>query len=398
MGKGFFPLDEELGLLPGSLTPLGHEQLVRIAGWMPFERAAQMFRDFTGIGVSSAMSRRYTEQAGAAYVELQNQAMVQLEREKPRAPAGPKKVQVSVDGAMVPLVKGEWAEVKTLVIGEVQPAVKEKEEWVVHTRELSYFSRLASAAEFERLALVEMYRRGVENAREVGAVQDGADWEQGFIDYHCPKAVRILDFAHAGEHLNPVGQYLYGENTPQAQQWLRERLHQLKWDGPEGILGELKELTQQHPEASELSGNLAYLEKRQAQLQYPLFQAQGWPIGSGIVESGNKLVVEARLKGSGMHWARPHVNPMLALRNILCSDRWKQEWPTIAARFRPSHLRAPNPSEPISVPLERPAPPMPSQFQAPQTSHPNAAKPTENPWRRFKVGRSLYHPEYYPKK
>ena len=172
-GKGFFPLDKELGLIPGDLTPLGHEQLVRIAGWMPFERAAEMFTDFTGIQVSSAMSRRYTEKAGAAYVEMQDEAVARLEREKPRAPAGPKKVQVSVDGAMVPLVKGEWAEVKTLAVGSVQPAVKEHQEWVVHTSELSYFSRLAPAEEFDRLALVEMHRRGVENAHEIGAVQDG---------------------------------------------------------------------------------------------------------------------------------------------------------------------------------------------------------------------------------
>ena len=30
-----------------------------------------------------------------------------------------------------------------------------------------------------------------------------------------------------------------------------------------------------------------------------LFQKQGWPIGCGMVESANKLVVEARLKGRG---------------------------------------------------------------------------------------------------
>jgi hypothetical protein len=53
-------------------------------------------------------------------------------------------------------------------------------------------------------------------------------------------------------------------------------------------------------------------------MQYPTFQTQGWPIGSGSVESVNKLVVEARLKGAGMHWSRPQVNPMLALRNIVC--------------------------------------------------------------------------------
>ena len=63
-----------------------------------------------------------------------------------------------------------------------------------------------------------------------------------------------------------------------------------------------------------------------AHMQYPTFLAAGWPIGDGAVESGNKLVVEARLKGSGMHWAWPHVDPMLALRNIVCNDRWDEDW------------------------------------------------------------------------
>lgn len=375
---------------------MGHEQLVRVSGWMPFERAAELFEDFTGIAVSSAMSRRYTEKAGEVYVEMQNQEAERLEREKPEAPGGAEKLQVSVDGAMVPLVAGEWAEVKTLVIGEVQPAVKEKEEWVVHTRNLSYFSRLVTAEGFERLALVEMHRRGVENAREVGAVQDGADWEQGFLDYHCPRAVRILDFAHAGEHISQVGEYVYGKNTPEARQWLEERLRGLKQEGPEAILGELRELTKQQPEAVEISGNLTYLEKRQAQLQYPLFRAQGWPIGSGIVESGNKLVVEARLKGSGMHWARAHVNPMLALRNILCSDRWKDEWPKIASRL------VHNPRnkliiKTISIPLDRPAPPLPRQFQEPIQIYPRPKPAKDHPWRKFTYGRALYRPYDPPK-
>ncbi len=42
-------------------------------------------------------------------------------------------------------------------------------------------------------------------------------------------------------------------------------------------------------------------------IQYARFQALGYPIGSGAVESANKLVVEARLKGSGLHWAREHI-------------------------------------------------------------------------------------------
>jgi hypothetical protein len=45
---------------------------------------------------------------------------------------------------------------------------------------------------------------------------------------------------------------------------------------------------------------LAYLHKREAHMHYPSYQEAGWPIGSGSVESANKLVVEARLKGAGM--------------------------------------------------------------------------------------------------
>ena len=80
--------------------------------------------------------------------------------------------------------------------------------------------------------------------------------------------------------------------------------------------------------------SLGYLEKRRDQIRYVEFQAQGYPIGSGAVESANKLVVEARLKGLGMHWARAHVDPMLALRTVVCSDRWEEVWPQISQRLR----------------------------------------------------------------
>jgi hypothetical protein len=117
--KGFFPLDEELELLPGVLSSHGHESLVRLACWMPFEKAAEMFEDLLGIQMSKSLSARYTEGAGAAYVSLQTAEVERLEREMPSAPAGADKLQVSADGAMVPLVHGQWVEVRTVVIGEV---------------------------------------------------------------------------------------------------------------------------------------------------------------------------------------------------------------------------------------------------------------------------------------
>jgi len=405
-GKGFFPLDEELELLPGMLTPHGHECLVRLSSWMPFSKAAEMLEDFMGMRVSKGISRRYTEAAGAAYEQMQNEEVERLEKAMPIAETGANKLQVSADGAMVPLLHGVWSEVRTLVIGEVQPAVEEKGEKVVRTRNLSYFSRKVSAQEFQRLALAEMHRRGVENAQEVAAIMDGADWEQGFIDYHCPQATRILDFPHAAEHVNGIGEYLHGEHAPENQTWLKERLHRLKHEGPDELLLEFQELQQQHPESQAISGNLAYLEKRKKQMQYPLFQAHGWPIGSGIVESGNKLVVEARMKGSGMHWAEAHVNPMLALRNIICSDRWKEEWPKIETRLRQqtrqrrSSLHQARSAIPKATPF-RSSPDMDAKFmqvlaaKIEQQNLPKKAK--SSPWRNFKHGKALYQRSDPPK-
>lgn len=397
--RGFFPLDEELELLPGALTPHGHECLVRLASWMPFQKAVEMLEDFMGIRVSRSVSQRYAEEAGAAYEQIQNEEAEWLEKEAPRASTHADKIQISVDGAMVPLLHGVWAEVKTLVIGEVQPAVEEKGEKVVHTRNLSYFSRKATAQEFQRLALVETHRRGVENAKEVATIMDGADWEQGFADYHCPRAVRILDFAHAAEHVNNIGESLLGEHTPESQAWLKERLHRLKQEGPEKLLVEFQSLQRQYPQTQAISGNLAYLEKRKDQILYPHFQARGWPIGSGIVESANKLVVEARLKGSGMHWAVAHVNPMLALRNIICSDRWKEEWSKIETRLRQqarqrriqvrqSRTSASSPlilvdrTHNLDVALIAALSPQIEQSDS-------LKKPKMNPWRNFKCGKAL---------
>ena len=373
---------------------------------MPFEKAAELLEDLLGIQVSKGVSRRYTEAAGAAYEQMQTEEVERLEKEAPQPGPGAEKLQVSADGAMVPLVHGNWEEVRTVVIGEIVSELDRQGERVAHAQNLSYFSRKVKAETFQRLALVEIHRRSVENAKEVAAVMDGADWEQGFVDYHRPTAIRILDFPHAAEHVNHIGEALYGEHTAESRAWLSERLHRLKHEGPDELLQEFQQLQQAHPEMEAIASNLAYLEKRRAQIQYPQFQAEGWPIGSGIVESGNKLVVEARMKGSGMHWAEEHVNPMLAIRNVICSDRWKEEWPKIEARLcqqareRRTRLHR---SRKIA-PEEEPAPPKPLvddlilQHMAERLAQADEPKkPKDNPWRKFKHGKALYHPATPPK-
>jgi hypothetical protein len=327
VGLGFFPLDEELGLLPGSLSPLFKNHLTRLATWMPFERAAQMLGVLTGVQVSEATTRRQTYGAGAAYEAVQaGQALAPEDSGDPPAD----KLVLSVDGAMVPLVHGQWAEVKTLVIGEVAAGQEAGE---VHCQHLSYFSRMSEASVFAGQASVETARRGVMEAKQVCAVMDGAEWIDGLVDLHRPDALRILDFPHAAQAVSAIGQEA---DVPEMASWLATQLHELKHEGPAAVLAELGRLCALFPLNEQMRQQEAYLLKREERLHYPQYQQDGWPIGSGIVESGHKVVMQARLKGAGMHWAPGHVNPMLALRTAACNDRWDQAQQQLRA-WRQAH-------------------------------------------------------------
>jgi hypothetical protein len=338
VGRGFSPLDEELELLPGSLTPTLVEGLTRLGAWMPFEQAAKLLGDFWRVPVSESTARRQTEALGAAYAAVQTAEVERLEREQPAAPAGPAVQQLSVDGAFVPLVGGQWGEVKLLTLGTVGAAVWEEDEWRVHAHDLSYFGRMTDHQTFERLALGEVHRRGTERAGRVVAVMDGAEWQQGFVDLHRADATRILDFPHAAEYVAKIGQAVLGANSAE---WLPRQLHDLKHGQEAAVLRELGHLRDRAVQAGsdgevlmELETRLAYLEKRRDQVRYGEFRAAGLPIGSGAVESGNKLVTEARLKGAGMHWAPAHVNPLVALRTAVCADRWAECWAASSAGLR----------------------------------------------------------------
>ena len=416
----FFPLDEELELLPGSLTPGLEEILVRLGSWMPFAQAQRFLVDWLKLNsLSEATVRRHTEAAGAAYAAIQGEDARALEQggELPWGLpcSGPARLVVEVDGAMVPLVGGAWGEVKTVVIGAVDEAGEPGT-----LKEMSYFSRLTDAADFARQALAETSRRGVGEGGDVALVSDGAEWIQGFGDFHCPGSERILDFPHAAGYVAEIGRGLFREDRSLADEWQREQIHRLKEEGAGPVLPDLRVLVQRR-ENDELRNCLAYLEKREAQMQYPAFQAQGWPIGSGAVESANKLVVEARLKGGGMHWARSSVNPMLGLRNIVCNGRWAEEWPRIARRLRAEVCRggragprppgtpgqksgAPegngesgakfNPAERPPGRVAQPEAPVKSPGGAAFPGRREASKPprrpaANHPWRQAPVGRAI---------
>jgi hypothetical protein len=321
----FFPLDEQLGLLPTGYSPFLVETMVRLGTRLPFGQVAEEMRLLFGVSVSADTVRRLTEQAGRLQVAIEERRLAQLEREAPEEPAGPAVQQLSADGIMVHLASGKWTEVRTTAIGEVverngEPSV----------RDIAYFSRRCTADEFIRQTTLPTYERGTRRAGTVVAVMDGASWLQELIDEQCPQAIRIIDFRHAASYLTDAAHAALGAEGPEAKAWLDEWVPTLKTGEPAEVLAALRALPAPTPEGRQTKRKaLRYLGRRQDQLRYAAFQEQGYPIGSGMVESGGKLVVGARLNGSGMRWQDRNISPLVALRGRLCSGQWEQIWPTI---------------------------------------------------------------------
>lgn len=362
---------------------------MRLGTWMPFERVPEALRFFTGVRVSAETARRLTEAAGAALVAVEDAEVARLEAELPAAPAGPPVQQLSVDGAMVPLVGGAWGEVKLLVLGTVMPAADPQA--APRTTDLSYFARLTDAETFGRLATSETHRRGTETAEQVAAVLDGAVWEQGFVDLHRPDAIRILDFPHGAEHLAAAVAPSLGADTPATRCWLATQLAALQQGDPADVLEAvacLPTATAPDPPAARaaVAAALEYLATRWEQIQYAAFVAQGLPIGSGCVEGGHKVVMQARLKGSGMHWAAANVNPLLALRCAACNDRWTERWAQLTQRWRTttSIRRLLRFAVRHAPPPPPPTPPRPKRVVngRPTADHPWKRRPLLTPGRR----------------
>ena len=132
-------------------------------------------------------------------------------------------------------------------------------------------------------------------------------------------AIGILDFYHAAQQLWEAVQ-AYGNTLPTRtpQQWFERLRHQLRHGYVHRIVKEFERLLKypSTPESAQpvLQRVGQYLITHRDHLQYRQFKKLGLPIGSGMVESACKWLIEQRFKGSGMRWSEPGFNHLLHLR------------------------------------------------------------------------------------
>lgn len=159
----------------------------------------------------------------------------------------------------------------------------------------------------------------------------------------CPTALQILDVMHAIENGMTCGKVLLGEDNPLLEDW-RRRVSQLLYAGEvNALVHELMECTLDAADSQldAIEQLVGYYRHNQGRMDYPRYRAMGLPIGSGIVESAHRHVLQSRMKLAGQHWSRHHGRRMVGLRAAYRTAGPEHFHTAINRAFALTYLRTP---------------------------------------------------------
>lgn len=177
----------------------------------------------------------------------------------------------------------------------------------------------------ERLARRVAQREG-DHVQHRVALTDGAEALQKRVLGKLPAFILVLDIIHATEYLWDAANALLGETHPERNAWVREQLLQMLSGKTTNVIQTLQELSQD-PSLSPvrrqtLHTTIGYYQRNLPYMCYDQYLAQGWPIGTGVVEGACGHLIKDRFEQSGMRWTPVGAQPLLDLRAVRINGDW----------------------------------------------------------------------------
>ena len=343
-GEGLCPFDQRAGIPDRQETP-AVEQLASLAGGVcdSFERGADLLLEMSGIRLSEATVQRTTENVGARIAALLAQGVTfgaavawRWQRDargrtvayctldatgtRQQGPGGAKaEGRMAYVGGIYNPPPPDWL----LPPGKGPPAVQAR-----------YVSGLYELHAMGPLLRRQAARVGMEQAEVWVALTDGGNGLEALLQSNFNRAdlVLILDFYHAASYLEKLSKALLPDDEAAAQAQAQQWCHLLKTEGGATTLEVLRHWDWPARKTKALREQLATVEGYFAanvhRMEYPEYQAEGWQIGSGVVESACKTVVGQRLKGAGKRWSEEGAHALCHVRALYRSEKgqWQAFW------------------------------------------------------------------------
>lgn len=136
----------------------------------------------------------------------------------------------------------------------------------------------------------------------------------------------ILDIIHVTEYIWEAGTAIYGERSHERYPWVREKILDIL-EGKVGyVIGAIKQTRDKKKlsktKINTLNKAITYLDNHKHMMMYDQYLAEGYPIGTGVVESACGSLVKNRMEKSGMRWKREGAQNILDLRAVKLNGHW----------------------------------------------------------------------------
>jgi hypothetical protein len=330
---GEAPADALWGVDKQRTTPGVQQHISYLSARLTFEEAAETMCRTVPIGMSGRQALTLMRPVGEALAASEDQQVLAVAAQARQARSLPSERQqravierlyIELDGVLARMRRGSvrmeqeerqrpgdvYREIKAGAVFRVERGSKRSEVAPgvsVDTPaedSLRYVARRTAKGGFDWLLYQLAVDGGLEQAKQVVVLGDGAPWIWNVAAEHFPGAVQILDLYHAKEHVWGVAHAVFGRGTAGGRAWATHTCSLLEEGQNEALVSALPALPSMPPEP----GQARSIPERAVdsftttapRMRYPLFRAQGMHIGSGIAEAACKTIVSTRAKRSGM--------------------------------------------------------------------------------------------------
>jgi hypothetical protein len=316
------PLPARLGVTPRGKSRRLERVLTDFGCEHSFGRATQSVQEHYGFEIGASAVRTTTlAQAQRARQKLQAQ-YTQSFRVLPAV--GAEHVIAQTDGTMICTVEPgarqgkrprEWKEMR-LVAAQAKDSAT-----------TVYAATFGSVEETGRRWGHCTRQAGWGLNSQIHSLGDGADWIRlQSREVFGEQGTFLCDFYHVSEYLGAAALSCRGSR---ANQWRRTQQKRLRRGAVEAVIKSLAEYLEPvgtpEEEAPVRKGH-RYLSNRRECLDYPRALKLGLPIGSGMIESGHRHVLHARLKKAGAAWLKDSADQIAHLRVLRANHQWLSLW------------------------------------------------------------------------
>ena len=338
-----YPGDEALDVVGTSRSPGLRRQTARLGAKESFAEVSTDLRDLAGIRLSRKDAERISEEIGEDMERRHKAERERLRFLEPPPPEAPKTIEtlyIEYDGTGVPMTKSEVdgrkgkqkdgsAKTREAKLGCVftQTDFDEKGRPIRDPASTTFTGAIENAAQFSHRIYAEAVRRGLYEAKRVVVLSDGAEWIKNIAQTNFPYATHIIDLYHAREHLVQLCKLLFDRDPKRFNRYKDRWWEELDAGEIERIVDEARALLPRDKRAGkDTRREINYFEKNKARMRYAQFKADGYFVGSGVIEAACKNIAADRLKKSGMEWTVRGANAIIALRCAIASGRDEDYW------------------------------------------------------------------------